>query len=96
MKIDQTPEWKALEAHKAEMAEVHMRDLFSDDPGRFERFSLRLDGLLLDFSKNRITEKTMTLLTALAKSAEVEPWIARMFAGEGTPERTNRRFHYLY
>ena len=90
MTIDQTPEWKALEAHKAEMAEVHMRDLFSDDAARFERFSLRLDGLLLDFSKNRITEKTMTLLTALAKAAEVEPWIARMFAGEtinGTEDR---------
>ena len=53
-RIDQTAEWTALEAHRAEMAPAHLRDLFAADPERFERFSLSLNGLLLDYSKNRI------------------------------------------
>ena len=44
----QTPEWQALKRHAEAMETVHMRDLFVDDPERFDRFSLRLDGMLLD------------------------------------------------
>src|SRR4051812_44516613 len=61
------PAWKALQAHQGEIAPVHMRDLFRDDPRRFERFSLRYQDILLDFSKNRITGKTLSLLLDLAR-----------------------------
>jgi len=59
-----------------------MRELFADDPLRFERFSLKLGGLLLDYSKNRITGETRELLISLARQAGVEAARARMFAGE--------------
>ena len=61
--------WKALETHQREMANVHMRELFAQDPERFNKFSLRFQDLLLDYSKNRITEKTMQLLRDLARKA---------------------------
>ncbi len=76
------PAWQALEDHQREMAEVHMRDLFADDPQRFERFSLRLGEILLDYSKNRITEETMALLLDLARQADVAGKIEAMFSGE--------------
>ena len=53
------PGWKALNAHQKELTTVYMRDLFERDPQRFDKFSLRFDELLLDFSKNRVTETTM-------------------------------------
>src|ERR1041385_8676037 len=53
--------WRALEAHRGEMEKMHMRALFESDPNRFEKFSLRIDDLLFDYSKNRITERTMEL-----------------------------------
>jgi glucose-6-phosphate isomerase len=74
--------WRALERHAGDMAEVHLRDLFAADPGRFDSFSLRLDDLLLDYSKNRITGETRSLLLELARAADLEGWRARMFAGE--------------
>src|SRR5262245_24380409 len=76
------PAWKALEAHHREVAPAHLRDLFRDDPRRFDKFSLRFDDFLLDFSKNRITEKTLGLLLDLARQADVPGWRDRMFAGE--------------
>ncbi|HUZ77938.1 MAG TPA: glucose-6-phosphate isomerase [Chloroflexota bacterium] len=76
------PAWKALEAHHQRMESTHMRDLFRADPGRFERFSLRFEDLLLDYSKNRVTSETMALLLDLAQQAQVVQWIGRMFAGE--------------
>ena len=74
--------WKELEAHQQELASVQMRDLFQNDPQRFERFSLRFDDLLLDFSKNRITEKTLNLLRELARQSSLSSWIEKMFSGE--------------
>ncbi|HYE49944.1 MAG TPA: glucose-6-phosphate isomerase [Azospirillaceae bacterium] len=76
------PEWLALEAHRAALAGTHMRELFAADPGRFERFSLKLDGLLLDYSKNRVTADTMRLLADLARARGLEAWRNRMFSGE--------------
>ena len=58
-----------------------MGRLFADDPKRFERFSLRLDDLLLDYSKNLVTQETMALLFALARQSEVESWRDKMFSG---------------
>ncbi len=57
--LTNSPAWQALSAHRAQMENVHMRDLFERDPERASRFSARLDGLLLDYSKNRITEETV-------------------------------------
>jgi glucose-6-phosphate isomerase len=58
-----------------------MRDLFAKDRGRFERFSIHLDGIFLDYSKNRIDEETMALLLELARERRVEGWRDRMFGG---------------
>jgi glucose-6-phosphate isomerase len=74
--------FQALRAHLRTVESVHMTDLFAADPERFERLSLRLDDLLLDYSKNRITAETMELLVGLAKAADVEGWRTRMFAGQ--------------
>jgi glucose-6-phosphate isomerase len=76
------PAWQALQKHRQEMAEVHMRDLFARDPQRFERFSVRLGDILLDYSKNRITAETMALLFDLARQANVAGKIKAMFNGE--------------
>jgi len=77
-----SPAWQALTAHYETLAPIHMRDLFSEDPQRFERFSLRFDDILLDYSKNRITEETMRLLLDLAEQAKLQNRIERMFSGE--------------
>ncbi len=80
--LTRSPAWRALKAHQREMAGVHMRDLFAQDPRRFERFSLRLGDLLLDYSKNIITEQTMVLLVELARQQGVMELAGRMFNGE--------------
>lgn len=59
-----------------------MRRLFAEDAQRFERFSLRMDDMLLDYSKNLVTSETMDLLFALARQADVAGWRERMFSGE--------------
>jgi len=76
------PSWTALKDHYQEVAGLHMRDLFDRDPERFERFSLHLGDILFDFSKNRITEKTVDLLVELAHEAGLAAMIKAMFAGE--------------
>src|SRR5258706_5157339 len=80
--ITSTKSWQALTSHKNEMAKVHMRDLFAQDADRFERFSLKFKDILLDFSKNRITDQTLKLLLGLCREAKLEKWIDRMFGGE--------------
>jgi glucose-6-phosphate isomerase len=67
-----------------------MRDLFAQDPERFKTFSLDFDGLLLDFSKNRITSETMKLLQALAMECDVPGWTKKMFNGEKINLTENR------
>lgn len=76
------PAWKALQAHHRQAAALHMRDLFAQDPGRFDAFSLRFESLLLDYSKNIVTAETMRLLCDLARQADVPGMARRMFAGE--------------
>src|ERR1700674_4601866 len=80
--LTETPAWAALQSHQKEMRDVHMRTLFAQDPQRFDRFSLRLNDLLVDYSKHRITEQTLRLLFALARQQRVEELRDRMFAGE--------------
>ena len=75
-------QWKKLENHASLMRDVEMRQLFDEDPIRFKKFSIHSNPLLVDFSKNRIIEQTLELLTHLAEAAEVEQWRDKMFAGE--------------
>ena len=80
--LTQSPAWKALQAHYEVMKDVHMRDLFAADPSRFEKFSLRFDDILFDYSKNRITAETMGLLFDLARQARLSDAIEAMFTGQ--------------
>ena len=80
--ISSSRAWSVLAEHCRGIKHVHMRDLFARDPRRFERFSRRLGDMLLDFSKNRITEETLRLLVELAREADVEGWRERMFSGD--------------
>ncbi len=73
---------QALQDHFDEVSTLHMRDLFEADPQRFERFSVQLGDILLDYSKNRITDKTMELLMDLARSADIEAARDAMYRGE--------------
>ncbi len=84
------PVCQHLKAHQAAMAGVHMRELFASDPQRFERYSLQVGDLLLDYSKNRITGETMRLLVRLAEEADVTGWRERMFGGEKINNTENR------
>lgn len=80
--LSETSSHTALLAHAAEMAGRPMRALFAEDPDRFNKFSLEVEGVLLDYSKNRITDRTMELLIALAREQGLEDWRERMFTGE--------------
>jgi glucose-6-phosphate isomerase len=80
--LTETPAWKALTAHHAQVRDLHLRKLFADDPGRAERFSVEGAGLFLDYSKNRITDETLKLLLQLAEDRGVAKRRDAMFAGE--------------
>ena len=77
-----TPAWLALLDHFKRVDKLHMVDLFNQDPKRFSRYSIQFNDMLLDYSKNRVTDVTMKLLFDLAKQAGVEEWRERMFSGE--------------
>jgi len=81
-RLTQSPAWQALKQHRSTLAGFSLRQAFAADAGRFDRFSLYLDDLLLDYSKNLITAETMEHLMALARQCDVEGWRERMFAGE--------------
>ncbi len=81
-RVEQTPAWRALTEHVGAVYQMEMRDLFADDPGRFDRFSVTLDGFFFDYSKNRITDRTVELLMDLARAAGVSAAIGSMFSGE--------------
>jgi glucose-6-phosphate isomerase len=80
--LNSTPQWRALEQHWRELAQVRIRDLLDGDADRFDRMHLEAAGLLLDFSKNLVTDETLRHLLALAEAADVHGWRGRMFAGE--------------
>ena len=80
--LTQSKAWLDLQAHHEKIAPLHMRELFAADPQRFTKHSLALKDILLDYSKNRITEETLPLLFALARQADLKTWIDRMFSGE--------------
>lgn len=80
--LTHTPEWRALQAHAAEMSKVHMRDMFTNDPERFERYSINFNEILFDYSKNIVNDKSLELLFSLARVSNLGTWISRMFEGE--------------
>lgn len=81
-KLTQSPAWQNLAVHKKEIESTTMREMFASDPDRFRKFSLERCGILYDFSKNRITEKTLDLLIALAEQAQIKEKAEAMFNGE--------------
>lgn len=89
-KLTQSTAWQALLAHHQDIASVSMRQLFAQDPSRFENFSVRLDGLLFDYSKNLITTETRQLLLSLAEQAGVIAATEKMFAGSKINSTENR------
>ncbi len=80
--ITQSTTWQQLLQHQNELAQVNMRSLFEQDTSRFEKFSLRFHDILVDFSKNIITEKTLSLLLEILKEVDLKTWIEKMFTGE--------------
>ena len=85
-----TTAWQALNALAARGRTPHLRQLFAADPRRFEDFSLRHDGLLLDFSKQRVTAEIMAALHSLWEIADVPGWMKRMRAGEAINQSEGR------
>lgn len=82
--------WQALQAHQREIATLHLRDLFAQDSARFTRYSLQAGPLFLDYSKNLITDQTLTLLMALARQCDLPNAVEAMFQGEKI-NRTEQR-----
>ncbi len=80
--LTQRPAWKALETHCKAIKDMHLRQLFADDPNRGERFTAEAVGLYLDYSKNRITDETLHLLVQLAEECGLRERIEAMFRGE--------------
>jgi len=87
----ETAAWQRLQEHyKNEIKGVHMRSLFKADPDRFTKYSLIFDGILFDYSKNIVTDKTMTFLRQLAEESNVKEAIEAMFAGEKINQTEDR------
>jgi glucose-6-phosphate isomerase len=82
--------WAALEAHYAKVRLTHLRDLFAEDPGRGERLNAEGAGVFLDYSKNRITDKTLELLLNLAEASNLRAHIDAMFRGDKINVSENR------
>jgi len=90
MNITQSPEWRALLQHRNAVAPRHLRDWFAADTNRFSQMSLEVDGVLADFSRQRLGSGTINLLLDLAAAADVVGWRDRMFAGDKINISENR------
>ncbi len=88
--INELPVWKTLKAHHREIREVHLRELFSEDPERGVRMTAEGAGLFLDYSKNRITGETLRLLLRLAEESGLQERIDAMFSGKRINITENR------
>lgn len=80
--LTQSEQWQNLEKHFDEVKKVHIKNLFAEDANRFEKFSVKFEDILVDFSKNRITEETLKLLCELLKDSGFEETREKMFQGE--------------
>lgn len=90
IKPQRTEVWKKLNTHYKKIKDVEIKELFTEDPERFRKFSLQLEDILVDFSKNRITAKTLSLLEELAQQSELKAAIEAMFNGEDINETEGR------
>ena len=88
--INKSSSWKALNSHFKKMKSIHMRDLFIKENNRFNKYHIQYEDFLVDFSKNRITDETLNLLTNLAKEAKLEDWRDRLFSGDKINFTENR------
>lgn len=77
-----TEAWAALTRHRAGMASITLRNLFEQDPGRFDRLSWSVAGLTVDLSKQRLSDETLPLLLDLAKAMDIEGHRAALYAGD--------------
>jgi glucose-6-phosphate isomerase len=82
--------WKALQTHHSKVGELHLRQLFAEDPKRGERMTAEAAGLFLDYSKNRITDQTLELLIQLAEESGLRDRIEAMFRGDKINVTENR------
>ncbi len=85
-----TNAWQDLTDHFHEIKKTHMRDLFAQDPSRFEKFHIKFSDFLFDYSKNIITEETMELLYQLAKECKIDDAIEKIFSGDKINVTENR------
>jgi len=85
-----TKAWSALQEHSSAMKPVHLRDLFNRDPKRFQQFSLCMEELVFDYSKNRITGETISLLMQLARECKLKEAMAALFNGDLINETEKR------
>jgi glucose-6-phosphate isomerase len=85
-----TKAYNQLSQHAASIKALHLRDLFAQEPARFAEFSLRFEDILVDFSKNRITSETRSLLLSLAEECGLKTAIEAMFSGEAINQTENR------
>ena len=88
--LTRSPAWLALQAHQPVMAKQHLRDLFTGDKERFNKFSLHFNDILLDYSKHPVTAETVSLLLNLAQQQALPDWIKKLFGGEKVNNTENR------
>ncbi len=88
--LTRRPAWQALTAHYQKIKDLHLRQLFTDDAKRGERFAVDFGGLYLDYSKNRVTEETIRLLVKLAEDCRLRERTEAMFRGEKINVTENR------
>src|ERR1700740_3023911 len=88
--VTMRPGWKALQSHHQKIRELHLRQLFADDPKRGERLTTEALGLYLDYSKNRVTDETLKLLFQLAEESGLRGRIDAMFRGDKINITENR------
>src|SRR5690554_4930872 len=86
----QTPAWKTLAKHFSTIKKEKMQDYFINNPQRAEEFSLNWEDFYIDFSKNRITSETLTLLLQLAEQSQLKEAIEAMFTGQKINQTENR------
>jgi glucose-6-phosphate isomerase len=89
-RLNERPEWKKLVSHSKSIKKIHLRDLFAEDPKRAKKFALQAGDLFLDYSKHRITGRTLKYLLALAESAGLRGAIDAMFSGQKINATENR------
>jgi len=85
-----TESWQKLNEHFKKIKNIHMKDLFAADLERFEKFSIQFNDILVDYSKNRITEETLTFFLELAEEINLRDAIDKMFSGDKINETENR------